>query len=192
MTTLLNTTSRSEAKVFLTDYASYNNGTQFEFGHWLDLSDFDSAEDLNEYISDHFKNADKKSPLDNYGSKREEIMITDYEGFPAELYSECMNFEALYIYFDLADESTFDNEVINAFADLGNYKITDSEDFFNALDESYNGQYDSDEDFAQELADALGVEISTSWPHNCIDWTRAARDLMYDYSESNGHYFRNI
>jgi hypothetical protein len=80
-------TTTTTAQFFLTDYASYNNGTQFEFGHWVDLSQFSDAEELNEYIVDHFAECDEKSPLP-CGSKREETMITDYEGFPEEFYSE--------------------------------------------------------------------------------------------------------
>ena len=51
----------NKGKIFLTDYASYNNGTQFEFGHWVDLDQFDDADELNDYIEDHFEQADKKS-----------------------------------------------------------------------------------------------------------------------------------
>lgn len=75
-------------KLFLTDYASYNNGTQFEFGHWVDLENFSDAEEFSEYIVNHFKECDKKSPL--YGSIREEHMFTDYENFPNSLYAESM------------------------------------------------------------------------------------------------------
>ena len=87
-------------KIFLTDYNSYNNGTQFKFGHWVDLSDFSTASNLMEYIKEHFEEAYKESPL---SGPREEIMITDYEGFPAALYSESMNeedFEKVYQYRD--------------------------------------------------------------------------------------------
>ena len=91
-------------RIFLTDYASYNNGTQFQFGHWVDLSDFNDAEELSDYIQQHFKDADEASPLDDYGSTREEIMITDYEGFPEALYSECMNFETLYTFMNLEED----------------------------------------------------------------------------------------
>lgn len=86
--------------IFLTDYASYNNGTQFQFGHWVDLTDFNDADELGEYIIQHFKEADEKSPL--YGSAREETMITDYENFPSEFYSESgMNYEMLYEWIDM-------------------------------------------------------------------------------------------
>jgi antirestriction protein len=190
MSTLTKKTGiKEDAKIFLTDYASYNNGTQFEFGHWIELSDFNDADELNEYITEHFEEADEKSPLD---SPREEIMITDYEGFPKHFYSESMSFETLFEYFERAEACYHDSDIIEAFADLGSYSLDDVDAFFDALEESYQGEYTSDEDFAQTLADDLGVEISNSWPHNCIDWERAARDLMYDYSESNGHYFRSI
>lgn len=177
-------------RIFLTDYASYNNGSQFEFGHWVDLTDFSDADELNEYIQNHFEEADEKSPLD---SPREEIMITDFEGFPKAFYSESsMNFDALFEYFERVESCGYDIEVIEAFAEIGNYDIKDVDSFFDALEEAYCGEYKSDEDFAEDLAEQTGVEISNSWPHNCIDWERAARDLMYDYYESNGHYFRQL
>ena len=187
MTNLQITTDKP--RIFLTDYASYNNGTQFEFGHWLDLSQFNDADELSDYIQQHFEEADETSPLD---SPREEIMITDYEGFPEAFYSECMNFENLFEYFERAEACYYDAEVIEAFADLGSYSIDDIDEFFDALEESYSGEYKSDEDFAEDLAEQTGEEISNSWPHNCIDWERAARDIMHDYSESNGHYFRQL
>lgn len=179
----------TSAKIFLTDYASYNNGSQFEFGHWVELSDFSDAEELNEYIVNHFAECDEESPLD---SPREEVMITDFEGFPEAFYSESMNFESLYNYFKRCESCYLDTEIIEAFASLGNYNVTDVDSFFDALEESYSGEFSSDEDFAQDMAEQTGEEISTSWPHNCINWERAARDLMYDYYESNGHYFRSI
>lgn len=90
-----------EAKIFLTDYASYNNGTQFEFGHWIDLTQFADVNEFNHYVTEHFKHADETNPLD---SPREEMMITGYEGFPSSLYSESgMNFEQLFEYINLED-----------------------------------------------------------------------------------------
>ena len=61
------------------------------------------------------------------------------------------------------------------------------------IDEAYSGEYSSDEDFAEETAESCGmIDKSLSWPYTCIDWECAARELMYDYSEANGHYFRNL
>lgn len=103
----------TESKVFVTDYASYNEGSQFEFGHWVDLNDFTDEDDLMDYIKEHFQKADKIRPLD---SPREEIMITDYEGFPSALYSESMDrddFKKVYNLIEYMDDNnleTFENE----------------------------------------------------------------------------------
>jgi hypothetical protein len=97
--------SKETPRIFVTDYASYNNGTQFEFGHWVDLDDHSDADALAEYITNHFKECDKKSPL-GFGCIREELMITDFEGFPRNFYSESsMDFEALYEYLALDEET---------------------------------------------------------------------------------------
>ena len=59
------------------------------------------------------------------------------------------------------------------------------------IDEAYWGSFGSDEDFAEDMAEQLGcIDKNLSWPYTCIDWDRASRDLMMDYSEHNGHYFR--
>ncbi|RAV17494.1 hypothetical protein DQP57_00260 [Mycobacterium colombiense] len=39
------------------------------------------------------------------------------------------------------------------------------------------------EDYAQELAEDIGaITGAEQWPHNCIDWERAARELRMDYT----------
>ena len=59
------------------------------------------------------------------------------------------------------------------------------------IDEAYWGSFGSDEDFAEDMAEQLGcIDKNLSWPYTCIDWDRASRYLMMDYSEHNGHYFR--
>ncbi|NTU69226.1 hypothetical protein HGB13_00130 [bacterium] len=66
---------------------------------------------------------------------------------------------------------------------------TDLSDFL----ESYQGEYRSDKDFAQETAESCGlINEGAGWPNNCIDWEQAARELMYDYTEQSGFYFRNL
>ena len=38
-------------------------------------------------------------------------------------------------------------------------------------------------DYAQQLAEDIGaVDANASWPNNCIDWERAARELKMDYT----------
>lgn len=79
-------------------------------------------------------------------------------------------------------------EAIDAYIELGT-----GDDDLSDFEEAYQGQYDSDEDFAREMAEQLGaIDTNASWPNNCIDWEYAAREIMYDYSESNGYYFRSL
>jgi len=190
--TSINSAIPEDARIFLTDYASYNAGTQFEFGHWVSLDKFEDADELNAYIAKHFKNADKKSPL-GFGSIREEIMITDFEGFPKAFYDECMDFEPLFEYFERASSCGYDLEIVEAFTKLGNYKVEDVDKFFDALEESYSGEFSSDEDFAEDQAEQCGLlEKNLAWPYTCINWSHAAMELMYDYNEQDGHYFRAI
>jgi hypothetical protein len=39
-------------------------------------------------------------------------------------------------------------------------------------------------EYAQQLADDIGaINSDASWPNNCIDWERAARELQMDYTQ---------
>ena len=59
--------------------------------------------------------------------------------------------------------------------------------------EIYSGQFDSDEDFAEDMAENCGyLNKDADWPNNCIDWEKASRYLMMDYTEQDGFYFRNL
>lgn len=72
--------------------------------------------------------------------------------------------------------------------------VEEVEDWWSEAEEAFTGTYSSDTVFAQEFADSTSVmwvgEIP--WPYNCIDWEAAAQDLMVDYFEEQGFYFRNL
>lgn len=85
----------------------------------------------------------------------------------------------------IADDTGLDVEIVKAAQELGI-----DEDH---IAEAYQGQFSSDEDFAQEMAEQLGdVPKDSHWPLYCIDWEWAARELMMDYCEQDGYYFRNL
>lgn len=132
-------------QIFLTDYASYNNGTQFKFGHWVDLEQFSDASELMDYIKNHFEECDEKSPLDEYGSKREEIMITDFEGFPKDWYHESMgesDFEKVYAYIEISNDRLPDDDDVDEWISLHNQYCQEK---------GYGDDeiYENDEDFFQ-------------------------------------------
>jgi antirestriction protein len=65
------------------------------------------------------------------------------------------------------------------------------------FEEAYNGEHDSEQDFAKSLADDLGLlDTQLRWPANCIDWEQATRELFCDYwsapSLGGVHVFRSI
>ena len=61
------------------------------------------------------------------------------------------------------------------------------------IEDSYYGEWDSDEAFAEDLMEQTGD--LDKLPDNLryyFDYEKYARDLMIsDFFESNGHYFRN-
>jgi antirestriction protein len=59
------------------------------------------------------------------------------------------------------------------------------------FEDAFEGEFDSDIEFAQTSAENQGIDISTaSWPFDCIDWDHAAHTLMFDYMSEDGYYFR--
>ena len=60
------------------------------------------------------------------------------------------------------------------------------------IEECYNGQWVSDEEFTQDQLESCG-DIPKDLPaYVHIDWESTTRDIMMDYVEENGHYFRSI
>ena len=145
-----------------------------------------------------------------------EVEIYDNETMNSELFDMLVvDFPELEEADFTADDVTF---TVEDWGDLSDYLHLQDEDLFEALsdyngnydldvinagvycdvaiediDEAYSGQYDSDENFAADMAEQLGyINNDASWPYTCIDWERAASELMYDYTEENGYYFRNL
>ena len=160
----------SNARIYVGTYAKYNDGSLF--GAWLDLDDYTDLDSFYEACQE--LHHDEEDP---------ELMFQDWEGIPDRFISES-SLEAEYFdYMDMVNGSHLDEEVWEAAQDL------DIEP--EMVEELYHGEYNDDEDFAYDLAEQLGlIDHEAGWPNNCIDWERAARDLMYDYGSSNGHYFR--
>jgi hypothetical protein len=61
---------------------------------------------------------------------------------------------------------------------------------FEDIDEMYQGQWDDDETFVMRLLEDTGM-IPSDLPNFIrIDWERTAENVMDDYVEHRGHYFR--
>lgn len=90
----------------------------------------------------------------------------------------------------IMEELNIDEDMLPQFkAYASNYLYKTDLEYF---EESYAGEWDSDEDFTQNLLESCG-EIPQSLPHYIhIDWSGTARDIMMDYFEVDSYYFRKI
>lgn len=90
---------------------------------------------------------------------------------------------------EMAKENDLSEEINQAYIDNVGEQYATADN----VAEAYAGEFQSDEDFAQDVADQLGsVDKNAVWPMTCIDWEQAASELMYDYFEVDGYYFRNL
>ncbi len=159
---------------------SFNNGIgrgwratyPYLLGKWIDLNEYQDADEF--YQACAALHQDESDP---------EFMFQDWEGIPDRFIGESCLSPEYWDYLKALEQSHLDADVFAAAMELD----IDLE----LVEELYQGQYDSDEDFAYQLADDLElVPQGNDWRNSYIDWERAARDLMMDYGEHDGHYFR--
>lgn len=146
---------------------------------WLDLYTFSCYEDF--VAACRWLHRDESDP---------EFAFLDYENYPDEWYQEsCLDedtFERILEYAELDED---EQEAYRAFLDV----TSDSDADFADFREKYCGQFDSEEEFAQHLADELCMfdnvpESITRF----FDFEAFARELfMSDYDMGDGgHVFR--
>ena len=174
--------SLDEIQIYVGTYKKYNEGSIF--GKWLKLSDYSDFDELQTAMRELHNSEDDP-----------EFMFQDYE--MASLFeqlgliSECSISPQIYEVIEKIESSDYSLEVIESFVDC--FGIYDSlDDVLEKIEESYNGEFDSDEDFVENLLINTASIPSDLPSYVYIDWTRTARDVMMDYSTSNNYYFRNI
>lgn len=167
-------------KVYCGTYAKYNAGSLA--GAWLDLDDYDSYEEF--CAACRKLHADEADP---------ELMMQDYEADEAwerAIYEESgtSSYERYYQVREALEDSGCDAETLSAYIEATGCEV--DEDTPAKAAEAFVGEYDSDEDFAESLWSDCGYLSEVPDRLQCyIDWSRVARDLMFDYHEANGHYF---
>ena len=166
--------------------ASYNNGILY--GAWVDLEEATTAEEIQKCID--WILATSPTP------GAEEWAMHDGSGMPGILArTEGLDLEDLAAYAATVAGLT-DNDDREAYRlacdDRG--QILTEDDFR----DTYQGCHRSEEDYASQLAEDLGLtDDKATWPQTCIDWEAAWRELSYDgcHSEpcSSGgvHIFRS-
>ena len=166
-------------QIYVGTYRKYNESSIF--GTWLNLSDYSDFAELQNAMYDLHKN--EEDP---------EFMFQDYEcssifkdlGF----ISECYISEDIYNIANAIDSSSYDLEVLEAFADC--FSENDIYNIINRVNECYYGEFSHDAGFVQHILEETGdLPELPNYIH--IDWERTSFDIMMDYSTSNNHYFRN-
>ena len=161
--------------VYCGTYRKYNEGSLY--GAWLDISKFS---DYDEFINVCRQlHADEEDP---------ELMCQEYDSFPSSLYCEsCMGedtFDKILEYAKLDDK---EREAFDDYMDLGH-------DFdIERFREAYNGCWESEEDFAQDIVSSCyDIEKTMGSLASYFDYEAFARDLFIsDYQMgANNHVFR--
>lgn len=157
-------------KIYVGTYNKYNKGSIA--GAWLALNDYNDAEDFIDAC--YALHKDEIDP---------ELMFQDFDDIHKNYCRECIDIAEVYYYADAC------NDGIKDVIDAG----LDCEIPLDSIMGAYIGSYDSDSDFAYEMAFDMGyiqeMDKVSSWLSGAIDWNHAARELMLDNVSSKGHYF---
>ena len=165
--------------VYVGTYHKYNCGSLF--GAWLDLTTFASYEDFCEVC--RFLHRDEADP---------ELMFQDMENFPDEWYNESGldedTFDLILQYADLDDD---ERRAFDAY--IENKGSGRDAEVFDDFRDKYVGEFDSEEEFAEHIADECGMldKVPESIKQY-FNYERFARDLFasdYDFFD-NAFVFR--
>ncbi len=164
-------------RIYVACLAAYNNGKLH--GRWIDANQ--DADAIHEEIQDMLKNSPEPFA--------EEYAIHDYEGFEGLHLSEYESIKDVVRYARLIEEH---GEAYAAYANNVGVDYATEEGF----EESYQGEWDSEEAFAENLADET-MDIPERLAFY-FDYEKFARDLfMCDYysvqsSQYTVYVFLNI
>ena len=161
--------------VYVGTYHKYNCGSIF--GMWLDLTTF---ADYDEFCAVcRFLHRDEADP---------ELMCQDYENFPEIWYSEDIMSEDMFdLIQEFAELDEDEREAYEAFLDVRCDSRISVEDFRDA----YQGEWDSEEDFARHIVEECGMlDNLPESVKDYFDFERYADDLFrYDYDFQDGYVF---
>ena len=168
----MSNTDYTAPAVYVGTYHKYNCGSIA--GQWMHLEDFDNKEEFLEACQELHK--DEMDP---------ELMFQDWEYIPKSMVGESWVSEGLW------DFILYDADYSAKQAFIEWYGEWNADVF----EESYQGEYDSELAFAEQLVDDLGyLEQMPEQLQFYFDYEKFSRDLFInDYWFEDGHVFnRNI
>lgn len=147
----------------------------------FDLMTYNSFEELKEAIREELDNLEAPFEGADTGADAWEYYVETW----GDVHHNYQSLDKdLYDYVNAIDSTSYDKDVIDA--------AIDCEISIDNIGDAYNGSFNSDEDFTQNLLDDLGYipKDFPSWIE--IDWDATANNVMQEYIESSGHYFRYL
>lgn len=156
-------------RIYVASLSDYNGGVLH--GKWIDATQ--EAEDILEEVAEMLK----ASPTaKREGSIAEEWAIHDYDNFGSLKLGEWESFEKVS---ELAQLIAEHGPAFAAYADNVGQDYATAEDF----EESFNGEWDDEKDFAYDLAESIGLlEGMPDSLQGYFNWESWTRDLfMGDY-----------
>lgn len=168
-----NTVSVNEISLYVGTYGKYNSGSIA--GQWVNLMEYPTLQEFLTHCAEI--HSDEQDP---------EFMFQDCENVPSTLYSES-DATDIYKVIEYATENRID-DITALLAYIGNVGL---EYGLESFEEAYCGEYDSELDYAYEIADEC-----MNIPDNIkgyFDYEKFSRDLFIgDYTYIDGYVFRNM
>lgn len=160
-------------RIAINSLSDYNAGNLVY--KWFDVEDY---ADQTEFKGAIYEWLSELNATD--GGSREEWSVGDTDTIPDSFVSEHDVSGSLWDYLDLCQR--LGAEAVDA--------AVDCEIPLDRFHELYNGSFNCDEAFAMNHADNIGL-LQDVPEHiaQYFDWSAYARDLMFSFSSSNGHYF---
>lgn len=162
--------------IYVGTYGKYNSGDLA--GAWLNVLDYESEADFYEACRE--LHSDEADP---------EFMFQDFENMPKGMAGECWINEEL---FEMAAElATLSDTEAEAYEIFRNACSSGDDLSVERFRDCWMGEWDSEEDFAENFADECGYLNQMPDSLRCyFDFEKFARDLFLDgYYFDAGHVF---
>ena len=160
--------------VYFANLSAYNSGRLI--GKWVYPLLYDSFDDFAEAIKEATKDGTEYA---------DEIAIHDYDNFPNM--GEYPNHESIYNLAHAIDGSHLDDEIlIKYFKDYYSSDLEELADCIRDIEDAYIGEYNSFEEYANEVADCDILERiskdAQQFVFNYFDYDKHARNLEHEYN----------
>lgn len=172
-------------KIYVACLSSYNCG--FLHGKWLDLDNYSDSEEVLAAIHDEILQAPNNPAKSKYNELCEEWAIHDFEAPEACRICEYDSIERLMEMNELLNDK--DGEQILAVkSDMGFDSIDEARRFH---EDNYVGEFSNLSDLGYHFAEEVNGWDLSEGMGRYFDAEAYGRDLSYDLTEVNGHYYFN-